>query len=99
MKDRIRDLLLLGMVIALLIPAATAADIYITVTAAAPTEYRGLRVDTFKKLYTCYMETDASLVTLEGDNLTVIPCPTFGTITRIFDPASGTYRGGSEDPS
>jgi len=92
MKDRIRDLLLLGMVIALLIPAATAADIYITVTADDPTEYRGLRVATVDALDP--LETDASLVTLEGDNLTVIPCPTFGTITRIFDPASGTYRGG-----
>jgi len=50
MKDRIRDLLLLGMVIALLIPAATAADTYITVTADDPTEYRGLRVATVDAL-------------------------------------------------
>jgi hypothetical protein len=32
-------------------------------------------------------------VTLEGDNLTVIPRPAFGAITRLFDPASGTYDG------
>ena len=91
MKDPIRDLLLLGMVIALLIPAAATADTYITVTADDPTEYRGLRVATVDALDP--LETEASLVTLEGDNLTIIPCPAFGTITRIFDPASGTYHG------
>ena len=91
MKNPIRYLLLLGMVIALLIPAVAAADTYITITTDDATEYRGLRIATIDALDP--LETGTSLVTLEGDNLTVIPHPAFGTITRIFDPASGTYRG------
>ncbi len=91
MKNPIRYLLLLGVVIALLIPAVAAADTYITITTDDATEYRGLRIATIDALDP--LETGTSLVTLEGDNLTVIPHPAFGTITRIFDPASGTYRG------
>jgi len=91
MKDLIKDLLLLGAVITLLIPAATAADTYITVTVEDAMEYRGLRIATVDALDPLGVET--TLVTLEGDNLTVIPRPAFGAITRIFDPASGTYRG------
>ncbi|NLA38554.1 MAG: hypothetical protein GX882_04045, partial [Methanomicrobiales archaeon] len=78
-------------VIAFLIPAVAAADTYITITADDATEYRGLRIATIDALDP--LETGTSPVTLEGDNLTVIPCPAFGTITRIFDPAGGTYRG------
>ena len=93
MKDLIKDLLLLGVVIALLIPAATAADaeIYITATVDDAMEYRGLRIATVDALDP--LETKTSHVTLEGDSLTIVPHPAFGTITRIVDPASGTYRG------
>lgn len=91
MKDPIRYLLLLGTVIAFLIPATVAADTYITMTTDDVAEYRGLRVATVDALDP--LETEISFVTLEGDNLAVIPYPAFGTITRIFDPASGIYHG------
>lgn len=91
MKDLINDLLLLGVVIALLIPAAAAADAetYITVTVDDAEEYKGLRIAAVDALDPLDVET--TLVTLEGDDLTVIPRPAFGAITRIFDPANGTY--------
>jgi|LSQX01.2.fsa_nt_gb hypothetical protein len=91
MKDLIKNLLLLGVVIALLIPAATAAETYITVTVDDAEEYRGLRIATVDALDP--LDAETTLVTLEGDNLTVIPRPAFGAITRLFDPASGTYDG------
>ncbi len=91
MKNPVKYLLLLGVVIALLFPATVAADAYITITTDDVTEYWGLRIATVDALDP--LETEASLVTLEGDNLTTIPCPAFGTITRIFDPAAGTYGG------
>jgi uncharacterized protein (DUF2141 family) len=50
MKDLIKNLLLLGVVIALLIPAATAAETYITVTVDDAEEYRGLRIATVDAL-------------------------------------------------
>ncbi|MDD3856796.1 MAG: hypothetical protein PHP43_01955 [Methanoculleus sp.] len=92
MMDLLKDLLLLGVVIALLIPAVTATDAeaYITVTTGDAMEYRGLRIATVDALDP--LETKTSLVTLEGDNLTSIPRPAFGVITRVFDPASGTYH-------
>lgn len=92
MNGHIIDLLLLDAVIALLIPAATAADAetYITVTIDDAIEYRGLRIATVDALDP--LDTRTSLVTLQGDSLTAIPRLAFGTITRVFEPGSGTYH-------
>lgn len=92
MKDLRKDLLLLGVVIALLIPAA-AAETYITMTVDDTIDYKGLHVATIDALDP--LDAEITLVTLDdGDNLTVIPRPAFGVIIRIFEPASGAYHGG-----
>lgn len=91
MKNLTRDLVLVGMIIAFLVPAVTAAEPYITVMTDGAVDFKGLHIATVEILDP--LDTEATLVTLEGDGLTLIPRPEFGEITRAFDPASGTYQG------
>ncbi|NLZ29557.1 MAG: hypothetical protein GX885_02220 [Methanomicrobiales archaeon] len=93
MKSLTKYFLLVGVVVSLLFSVATAADAetYISMTIDDAAEYRGLRIATVDALDP--LETETSLVTIQGDSHITIPHPAFGTITRAFDPASGTYRG------
>jgi len=90
--------LLLGVIIALLlIPAAAAAvpvdGAYITVTGDVQ-KYKGVSVQTIDALDP--LDTGKTSVTLESTeagDLKAIEYPLLDSVTRTFDPASGTYHG------
>ena len=97
------SLLLLGILVALLcIPVAIAATggggpdepYYIKVVLDEPKEYRNLEIETIDILDP--LNPDITLVTLESTedgDLKFVKCPSLGSITREFSPASGYYRG------